>query len=147
MIEKIRKTKGVPDYVDKHVGTQLRARRSFMGISQEKLADAVGITFQQIQKYERGANRVSAGRLFSFSQILDVPVNYFYDGVSAANSAASGMSDNEQEGFDTKKKPAGEVVMTREDLEKVFEIFNKLEDTTKRQQFISHIKKESKKFL
>ena len=68
-----RKTKGTPDSVDVHVGQRLRVRRSLLGMSQEKLAEAIGLTFQQIQKYERGVNRVSAGRLFQFSKILDVP--------------------------------------------------------------------------
>ena len=72
-----------------------------MGISQEKLADAVGLTFQQVQKYERGANRVSASRLYQFSQILEVPVSFFYEGFNDSSAApAFGLSDNDQEGFD-----------------------------------------------
>ncbi len=98
-----RKTKGIPDLVDKHVGLQLRSRRSLLGLSQEKLADAVGVTFQQVQKYERGTNRVSASRLFSFSKILDVSIDYFYEGLEKANiltpANGRGMSDNQQEGF------------------------------------------------
>ena len=70
MIAKKQKTKGVPDVVDKHVGKRLKIRRSLLGLSQEKLAEAAGITFQQIQKYEHGTNRISAGRLFKFSEIL-----------------------------------------------------------------------------
>ncbi len=70
---------GVPRPVDIHVGSRLRLRRTLMGMSQEKLGEAVGLTFQQIQKYERGANRVGASRLFEFSRILDVPVSFFFD--------------------------------------------------------------------
>lgn len=149
MIEKHRKTKGVPDNVDKHVGAQLRARRSFLGMSQEKLADSVGITFQQIQKYERGANRVSAGRLFGFSQTLDVPVTYFYEGVhisQAVPSLNTGMSDNDQESFEVKKS-TGNYQLNRSDLEHILDLFKAIEDESKRQQFINHIKKESKKFI
>lgn len=147
MIEKNRKTKGTPDYVDKHVGAQLRARRSFIGISQEKLADAVGITFQQIQKYERGANRVSAGRLYSFSQILDVPVNYFYSGIVAPSSSPpTGMSDTAQEGFDTKKS-GGFSPLTRTELEEILDTINTISNDAKRQQFLSFVKKESKKYI
>ena len=66
---------GVPRPVDVHVGSRLRLRRTLLGLSQGKLGEAVGLTFQQIQKYERGANRVGASRLFEFSRILDVTVS------------------------------------------------------------------------
>ena len=101
-MENKRKTKGIPDTVDKHVGKQLRSRRTLLGLSQEKLAEFIGVTFQQVQKYERGTNRVSASRLFSFSKILDVSIDYFYEGLDssgAAKNAALGMSDNPQESF------------------------------------------------
>ena len=92
MSQNKRKTKGSPDEVDIHVGQRLRIRRSLLGMSQEKLAEAVGITFQQIQKYERGTNRVSAGRLFQFSRILDIPVTYFYDQFVASTPSSQGLS-------------------------------------------------------
>ena len=95
------KKKGRANSIDEHVGLRLRQRRSLMGISQEKLAEAVGVTFQQIQKYENGANRISASRLFQFSQILDVPVNFFFDtfgGIKLA-SVAQGLADNDQDDF------------------------------------------------
>jgi transcriptional regulator with XRE-family HTH domain len=100
---KKKKTKGAPDDVDIHVGSRLRVRRTLLGMSQDALADSVGITFQQIQKYERGANRISASRLFQFSKILEVPISFFYEqlgiGGVAANSRALGLSDNQQEEF------------------------------------------------
>lgn len=97
-----RKTKGGPDPVDVHVGQRLRVRRSLLGISQERLAESIGLTFQQVQKYERGINRISAGRLFQFSKILDVPITYFYEqlGIPAADINL-GLSDNQQESFDS----------------------------------------------
>jgi len=70
---------GVPNPVDIHVGSRVRLRRTLLGLSQEKLGDAVGLTFQQIQKYERGANRIGASRLFQLSRILDVPISFFFD--------------------------------------------------------------------
>jgi len=73
-----------PNPIDIHVGTRLRLRRTLMGLSQEKLGEAVGITFQQLQKYERGANRISASRLFNLAQVLDVPVGFFFDDLPAA---------------------------------------------------------------
>src|ERR1700685_1676980 len=66
--------------VDIHVGQKIRARRNLLGLSQTELADAAGITFQQIQKYEKGANRVGAGRLMQFSEALGVPPSYFFEG-------------------------------------------------------------------
>jgi transcriptional regulator with XRE-family HTH domain len=73
---------GAPNPVDVHVGSRVRLRRTLLGLSQEKLGEAVGLTFQQIQKYERGANRIGASRLFEFSRILDVPVSFFFDDMS-----------------------------------------------------------------
>ena len=73
---------GVPNPVDIHVGSRVRLRRTLLGLSQEKLGDAVGLTFQQIQKYERGANRIGASRLFQLSRILSVPIPFFIGGKS-----------------------------------------------------------------
>ena len=73
-----------PDPVDVHVGMRLRQRRTLLGMSQEKLAKAFGVSFQQVQKYERGANRISASRLHLLTKILDVPVSYFFEGLPAS---------------------------------------------------------------
>ncbi len=70
---------GTPNPVDIHVGGRVRLRRTLLGMSQERLGESVGLTFQQIQKYERGANRIGSSRLFEFSRILDVPVSFFFD--------------------------------------------------------------------
>ena len=70
---------GVPNPVDVHVGSRVRLRRTLLGMSQEKLGQAINLTFQQVQKYERGANRVGASRLYQLSRILDVPVSYFFE--------------------------------------------------------------------
>ena len=74
---------GVSNPVDIHVGSRLRLRRTLQGMSQETLGDSVGLTFQQIQKYERGANRIGASRLFEFSGILSVPISFFFDDMDA----------------------------------------------------------------
>src|SRR5512134_3751494 len=81
---------GVPNPVDIHVGSRVRLRRTLLGLSQEKLGEAVGLTFQQIQKYERGANRIGASRLFEFSRILDVPVSFFFDDMDDRARVAQG---------------------------------------------------------
>jgi transcriptional regulator with XRE-family HTH domain len=73
--------KDVADPVDKHVGTKLRARRTKLGMSQSKLGDALGLTFQQVQKYEKGANRIGASRLQQIAQILQMPVESFFEGL------------------------------------------------------------------
>ncbi|GAB4192505.1 MAG: hypothetical protein OHK0024_32670 [Thalassobaculales bacterium] len=70
---------GRPKPVDVHVGARVRLRRTLLGMSQEKLGEALGLTFQQVQKYERGANRVGASRLYDLSRALDVPVSFFFD--------------------------------------------------------------------
>jgi len=71
------------DAVDNHVGGRIRLRRTLLGLTQERLGEALGLTFQQVQKYERGANRVGASRLHDLSRILEVPVGYFYDDLPA----------------------------------------------------------------
>ena len=70
--------------VDVHVGGRIRIRRRLIGMSQEALAQALGLTFQQVQKYERGSNRVSASKLYATAKVLEVPVHYFFDGLSDA---------------------------------------------------------------
>ena len=68
-----------PNPVDTHVGSRVRLRRTMLGMSQEKLGEALGLTFQQVQKYERGVNRIGASRLFDLAQVLGVPVQFFYE--------------------------------------------------------------------
>jgi transcriptional regulator with XRE-family HTH domain len=72
-------SKGFPNPIDVHVGQRMRQRRTLLGMSQSVLGDAIGLTFQQVQKYERGANRVSGSRLFDLGRVLDVPVAYFFE--------------------------------------------------------------------
>jgi transcriptional regulator with XRE-family HTH domain len=79
----------LPNLIDKHVGRRLRWRRRELKLSQEVLAERLGVTFQQVQKYERGANRVSAGRLFELAQALDTTIPYFFEGADAVNAAIS----------------------------------------------------------
>ena len=74
-----RRVPGVADPVDVHVGSRVRLRRTLLGLSQVKLGEAVGLTFQQIQKYERGANRIGASRMYDLSHVLDVPVAFFFE--------------------------------------------------------------------
>jgi transcriptional regulator with XRE-family HTH domain len=97
-----------PNPIDVHVGSRVRLRRTLMGMSQEKLGNEIGLTFQQVQKYERGANRVGASRLYQLSRVLNVPVSFFFeelpDMVSkaalVAAGTAMGFAENEQAEFE-----------------------------------------------
>ena len=82
-------SKGFPNPIDVHVGSRIRLRRTLLGMSQERLAEAIGLTFQQVQKYERGANRVSASKLWEIAAALKTPVAYFYDGLGDQESLAA----------------------------------------------------------
>jgi transcriptional regulator with XRE-family HTH domain len=86
--------------IDLHVGARLRQRRCLLGMTQQKLADAVGIKFQQIQKYESGANRVSASRLWVLAEALQVPVSHFFEGLSRSDQEAlaerHGLSEDDE---------------------------------------------------
>ena len=82
-----------PNPVDRHVGSRVRMRRLMVGMSQERLGDALGLTFQQIQKYEKGTNRVGASRLQQISEILQVPVSFLFDGGPSGAVNAEGFSE------------------------------------------------------
>src|SRR5690349_17989111 len=86
--------KKAPNPTDKHVGARVRMRRMMMSMSQEKLGDALGLTFQQVQKYEKGANRIGASRLQQIAHILQVPVSFFFEGApSAPGAQVDGMAE------------------------------------------------------
>jgi transcriptional regulator with XRE-family HTH domain len=87
-----------PNSIDIHVGEQVRSRRKQLGLSQERLADALGLTFQQVQKYERGANRISASKLWDTASFLDVPIDWFFRGLPDG-AAAPGVSDPDRPAF------------------------------------------------
>ena len=89
-----------PNPVDTHVGSRVRLRRMLLGMSQERLGNAMGLTFQQVQKYEKGVNRIGASRLFHISRILDVPVQFFFEEAPQLDGlAVTGMAEPESETF------------------------------------------------
>jgi transcriptional regulator with XRE-family HTH domain len=95
-----------PSPIDVHVGSRVRLRRTLLGMSQERLGEALGLTFQQVQKYERGVNRIGASRLFDLSRVLDVPISFFFDdmpgavgGSQAFARRVSGFAES-QDGFE-----------------------------------------------
>ena len=82
-----------PNPVDKYVGSRVRMRRIMLGMSQEKLGEALGLTFQQVQKYEKGTNRVGASRIQQISEILQVPVSFLFEGGPSGTATAAGFSE------------------------------------------------------
>ncbi len=97
--------------IDYHVGKRLRRRRRLLGLTQQDLAGEVGVRFQQIQKYECGANRITSGRLYDISCALDVTVQYFFDGISDANMTCRSANDS--------SVPKGDILSQKETLELV----------------------------
>jgi transcriptional regulator with XRE-family HTH domain len=85
--------KKAPNPIDKHVGSRVRMRRMMLSMSQEKLGDALGLTFQQVQKYEKGTNRIGASRLQQISHILQVPVSFFFEGAPNLSGRPEGMGE------------------------------------------------------
>lgn len=107
---KVLASKDGPHPIDVHVGKRLRIRRMVQGISQESLGKSLGLTFQQIQKYEKGVNRIGASRLFELSTLLAVPVQFFYDDYGDTIGAASGFAEEGEEDdpfMDLVKSPEG----------------------------------------
>lgn len=121
-----------------HVGSRLRLRRTLLGMSQEKLGEAVGLTFQQIQKYEKGANRIGASRLYQFARILDVPPSFFFDDMTGE---ADGMpAPGTGEGLEEEAEPFGhDPVIKRETLEMV-RAYYRIPDPSVRKRIFDMIK-------
>jgi transcriptional regulator with XRE-family HTH domain len=117
--------------IDRHVGQKVRLRRTLMNMSQEKLGDALGVTFQQIQKYERGVNRIGAGRLFYISSILQVPVSFFYEGLGQSASGAFG--DNDQTPY------VNDLLSSNEGIQ-LAAAFSRLQSSDVRRRFIELLK-------
>lgn len=87
-------SKKKPNPIDIHVGSRLRLRRNMLGISQERLGESLGITFQQVQKYEKGTNRVGASRLQAISSILSVPVTFFFENAPDSDGVSKGFAED-----------------------------------------------------
>ena len=127
-----------PDPVDVHVGARLRQRRGILGFSQEKLADALGLTFQQVQKYERGTNRISASRLWQACHVLDVPVSYFFEGFSdkgRAKTLASGLAESEQLGFEDDRD-----ILSRKETLELVRLYYTLDDENARRNIMKTLR-------
>jgi len=110
-----------PSPIDIHVGSRIRLRRTLLGMSQERLGEALGLTFQQVQKYERGVNRVGASRLFDLSRVLDVPISFFFDDLPESLANTYGTHLNRRGGGLTEMQDgfADDALNRRETLELV----------------------------
>jgi transcriptional regulator with XRE-family HTH domain len=119
---------GVPDPVDVHVGARIRTRRMLIGMNQETLARALGLTFQQVQKYEGGANRVSASRLAQIAEVLGVSVSYFFTDLDPAGGAPDAQETETRE------------LMQRSEAIELIRAYYAINDPQLRSQFLDMVK-------
>ncbi len=128
-----------PNPIDVHVGSRIRLRRTLLGLSQERLGEALGLTFQQVQKYERGINRVGASRLFDLARVLDVPIAFFYDdmppSVGAPLPAAAAVS-----GFADQQDAFGDDTLSRRETLELVRAYYRITDVSVRKRVFELIK-------
>lgn len=117
-----------PDPIDRHVGARVRTRRVGLGVSQTRLGQALGVTFQQIQKYENGSNRIGASNLHRIAETLDVGVGYFFEGIEPAGAHGPGLSDHGAE-FQ------GDPLASREAIELMHNYYRITDPTVRRRLF------------
>lgn len=126
-----------PNPVDIHVGAKVKSRRLILGLSQEELAQAIGLTFQQVQKYERGTNRISVSRLVDICKTLKVPVDYFFEGSAAIARAKvpamKGFSDTKQESLE-------EDPLTKRDVLELVRAYSKIKSPQLKKQILEMAK-------
>ncbi len=132
-----------PDPIDVHVGARLRLRRNLLGMSQEQLGKAGGLTFQQIQKYERGTNRMGASRLFQFAKLLDVPVSYFFDDVRGERAAihpSVGFAEKDQAQIEGSPQPADQEMLHRRETLELIRAYYRITDPKTRRKVYELVK-------
>lgn len=130
-----------PSPIDVHVGSRIRLRRTLLGMSQERLGEALGLTFQQVQKYERGVNRVGASRLFDLSRVLDVPISFFFDDMpdSLAN-AYGGQTSRRPSGFADMQDGFGDDTLNRRETLELVRAYYRITDPAVRKRVFELIK-------
>lgn len=132
-----RTANGKPNPVDIHVGARVRLRRTLLGMSQEKLGEAIGLTFQQVQKYERGANRVGASRLYDLSRVLEVPVSFFFDDMP---DEISTKSVHERREMSESPDPFDNDPMNRRETLELVRAYYRITDPTQRKRVFELVK-------
>ena len=130
-----------PSPIDVHVGSRIRLRRTLLGMSQERLGEALGLTFQQVQKYERGVNRVGASRLFDLSRVLDVPISFFFDDMPDSLSANfGGVPSRRLGGGGESQDPFGDDTLSRRETLELVRAYYRITDPSVRKRVFDLIK-------
>jgi transcriptional regulator with XRE-family HTH domain len=130
-----------PSPIDVHVGSRIRLRRTLLGMSQERLGESLGLTFQQVQKYERGVNRVGASRLFDLSRVLDVPISFFFDDMPDTLSANFGGMPNRRSGGSAESQdPFGDDTLSRRETLELVRAYYRITDPAIRKRVFDLIK-------
>ena len=130
-----------PSPIDIHVGSRIRLRRTLLGMSQERLGESLGLTFQQVQKYERGVNRVGASRLFDLSRVLDVPISFFFDDMpeSLANTFGGGLG-RRANGFNEPSEGFADDTLSRRETLELVRAYYRITDAAVRKRVFELIK-------
>ncbi len=126
-------TKKTPNPIDIQVGARVRLRRNMLGLSQEKLGESLGVTFQQVQKYEKGTNRISASKMQKISDILKTPVSFFFQGESGSSMQENGFSENGDSDY------VVDYLSTPDDIQ-LFKAFSKIKDPKVRKNIINMVR-------
>ncbi|WPB86663.1 helix-turn-helix domain-containing protein [Sediminicoccus rosea] len=128
-----------PSPIDVHVGSRVRLRRTLLGMSQERLGEALGLTFQQVQKYERGVNRIGASRLFDLSRVLDVPISFFFDDLPGSVGGSQGFASRVA-GFAEAQEGFGDDTLHRRETLELVRAYYRISDPSVRKRVFDLIK-------
>jgi transcriptional regulator with XRE-family HTH domain len=132
---------GRPSPIDVHVGSRIRLRRTLLGMSQERLGESLGLTFQQVQKYERGVNRVGASRLFDLSRVLDVPISFFFDDMpDSLATSFGGISSRRSNALSDAQDPFGDDTLSRRETLELVRAYYRITDPAVRKRVFDLIK-------
>ncbi|MDQ2804419.1 MAG: helix-turn-helix domain-containing protein [Pseudomonadota bacterium] len=129
-----------PSPIDVHVGSRIRLRRTLLGLSQERLGDQLGLTFQQIQKYERGVNRVGASRLFDLSRVLDVPISFFFDDMPDSLAGSVGGPARRAHGDAEMTQHYGDDTLSRRETLELVRAYYRISDPSVRKRVFELVK-------
>ena len=130
-----------PSPIDVHVGSRIRLRRTLLGMSQERLGESLGLTFQQVQKYERGVNRVGASRLFDLSRVLDVPISFFFDDMPDSLAANfGGTAGRRVNALPDAQDPFGDDTLSRRETLELVRAYYRITDPAVRKRVFDLIK-------